>query len=1119
MTLIAEQGLDVLFGPITEFFTWMEQVFWFFVIVGVIVMIIGIVLTIVASVGLGTIVGKVVKKAVSEELGEAESGGVVVNKAVSEELGEAESSGVVVKKEASEELRETLSSFNQSGSESGGSSSRGSLLGLVGTFLGLGIIPFTIFTASKAGDYGFQDDWFRPVMWLGLAGGIVFAIAYQRRRIRRLGKDKAGRGWFYFGLVIAAAAIGAMGSVTCTSLAYIAWQRAAVVGPPPVIELPSITNTLDMTLIEIPAGTFMMGSPETEKNHQGDEHLHKVTISKPFCMQTTEVTQGQWKEMMGTEPWKGKNDVKEGANYPAVYVSWDDSVAFCEKLSAREGKEYRLPTEAEWEYVCRAGTQTAWSVGDDANVLGDYAWHKENTRNKYRMEPYAHQVGLKKANAFGLYDMHGNVFEWCHDYYGADYYKQSTEPDPTGPTSGDKRVLRGGDWSNYTRLARSASRRRGVAGLRYSYGFRLVRVLDESEGLRLKAARAEKTTAVTAAFAKSDWKAVLALDPDNTEGLQLKAAILARDGITNTLGMTLNKIPAGTFMMGSPEDESERRANEHQHKVTISKSFYMQTTEVTQGQWQALMGTEPWKSEQNGKKGSVFSSTKHVKEGVNYPASFISWDEAVLYCKKLSEKEGKTYRLPTEAEWEYACRAGTKTTWGFGDDALLEQYAWYYGNADNHGAKYAHQAGLKKSNGFGLHDMHGNVNEWCHDYYGENYYEQSPENDPSGPAQGPFRVLRGGSWLNFTRDSRSASRLGSRAYRGYNVGFRLVRELDSTEKAAAAAAALAKGDWKQALALDPDNSQGLRLKAIAITAAITAAIAKGDWETVLVLDATNSDGLRLKAVAITAAIAKGDWKTVLALDVTNSDGLRLQAAAEKAAILAGNPITNTLGMTLNNIPAGTFMMGFIEAQHKVTISKTFYMQTTEVTQGQWKALMGTAPWKGEHYVKEGDYYPATYVSWDDAVAYCKKLSAKEGKTYRLPTEAEWEYACRAGTQTTWSFGNDANVLGDYAWYAKNSFRGGPRCALQVGLKKSNAFGLYDMHGNVNEWCHDYYGEDYYKQSSAQDPTGPVTGSSRVLRGGSYWAKDSRLTRSACRYRKVVGGRDNSVGFRLVRELD
>jgi len=198
-------------------------------------------------------------------------------------------------------------------------------------------------------------------------------------------------------------------------------------------------------------------------------------------MQTTEVTQGQWKALMGTEPWKGQEFskyVKEGANYPASYVSWDDAVAYCKKLSEKESKTYRLPTEAEWEYACRAGTKTAWSFGNDEKVIGDYAWYDKNAV-EIVSEQYAHQVGLKKPNGFGLYDMHGNVYEWCHDYYGEDYYKQSSEEDPTGPTSGSSRVLRGGSWVSYTRRSRSAFRHRGDAGLRNRYyGFRLVRELD-----------------------------------------------------------------------------------------------------------------------------------------------------------------------------------------------------------------------------------------------------------------------------------------------------------------------------------------------------------------------------------------------------------------------------------------------------------------------------------------------------------------------------------------------------------------------------------------------------------------------------------------------------------------
>jgi len=241
---------------------------------------------------------------------------------------------------------------------------------------------------------------------------------------------------------------------------------------------------------------------------------------------------------------------------------------------------------------------------------------------------------------------------------------------------------------------------------------------------------------------------------------------------------------------------------------------------------------------------------------------------------------------------------------------------------------------------------------------------------------------------------------------------------------------------------------------------------------------------------------------------------------------AKESITNTIGMKLNLIPAGTFTMGSPatekdrtpdEDQHTVTITKAFYMQTTEVTRSQWTAVMGAEPWKGQSYVKEGPNYPATHISWEDAVAYCEKLSKAEDKTYRLPTEAEWEYACRAGAQTTWSFGNDEKVLGDYVWYEKNAWDIGEKYAHQVRSKKPNAFGLYDMHGNVYEWCHDYYEADYYKSSPGEDPTGPASGILRVLRGGS-WVYDSRSTRSAYRYKYGVDYRNGNLGFRLVREL-
>ena len=180
--------------------------------------------------------------------------------------------------------------------------------------------------------------------------------------------------------------------------------------------------------------------------------------------------------------------------------------------------------------------------------------------------------------------------------------------------------------------------------------------------------------------------------------------------------------------------------------------------------------------------------------------------------------------------------------------------------------------------------------------------------------------------------------------------------------------------------------------------------------------------------------------------------------------------------------------------------------------------MGTEPWKGKRLIKEGDNYPASYVSWENVIVYCRKLSQKDGKTYRLPTEAEWEYACRAGSTAMYSFGEDASHLGVYAWYNKNAFAINERYVHRVGLKKANAFGLYDMHGNVWEWCSDWYREDYYGNSPAADPGGPSSGLSRVLRGGS-WYRGAEESRCASRRLFSPDLGSSSYGFRVVCEHD
>ena len=208
------------------------------------------------------------------------------------------------------------------------------------------------------------------------------------------------------------------------------------------------------------------------------------------------------------------------------------------------------------------------------------------------------------------------------------------------------------------------------------------------------------------------------------------------------------------------------------------------------------------------------------------------------------------------------------------------------------------------------------------------------------------------------------------------------------------------------------------------------------------------------------------------------------------------------------IRAGTFMMGD-NIQHQVVIKRPFYMQATEVTQGQWRKIMGNNP---SLFKDCGDGCPVENVSWGDVQGFIRRLNQIEGvDKYRLPTEAEWEYACRSGSSAKYSFGDNENDLVDYAWYDKNS----NRQTHPVAQKRPNAWGLYDMHGNVSEWCQDWY--DDYPTGTATDPKGPPTGQHSVLRGGS-WLSSASVVQSAFRSEDYPVVRCNDIGFRLVRSF-
>lgn len=266
----------------------------------------------------------------------------------------------------------------------------------------------------------------------------------------------------------------------------------------------------------------------------------------------------------------------------------------------------------------------------------------------------------------------------------------------------------------------------------------------------------------------------------------LISSLEAKDFV-NSIGMVFKEIPTGEFMMGSvtpkcPKDDPFTRVNEYlkcvnasdsntnsdespQHKVSID-GFYMGSTEVTQLQYYKVMGKNP----------SEFLTDELDYDSRHNPVDNVTWDDANAFVKRLNKMENTDkYRLPTEAEWEYAARAGTKTKWSFGDDELLiGDYAWYALNSGDQ----THPVGKKQPNPWGLYDMHGNVWEWCQDWYVDNY--DSTPTDGSANFSGPKeqKVLRGGSWIYFAQDARSAIRsYDDRSAHYVIVGFRVARDM------------------------------------------------------------------------------------------------------------------------------------------------------------------------------------------------------------------------------------------------------------------------------------------------------------------------------------------------------
>jgi formylglycine-generating enzyme required for sulfatase activity len=533
-------------------------------------------------------------------------------------------------------------------------------------------------------------------------------------------------------------------------------------------------------LVRLPAGEFLMGS---ETGDSDEKPVHRVRIDESFYMGRTEVTVRQFQAFVEATGYK--TDAENGnwaANYspagfpivpghgfnwrqprfeqsddnPAVCISWDDAIAFCKWLSQETGEYCRLPSEAEWEYACRAGGDT-----ESSQNIDEMGWYRDNSAGK------THPVGQKKPNALGLYDMHGNAWEWCLDVWHSNYRGAPADGSPWLtedylPQVAIRRVLRGGAWCRRDFKLSSTFRYRGTPDFR-------------SDGTGFRIACSAKIVNVEPEIGKPAYRRPENEDvpaTENSSALDLGFTIRGEK-------FELVRISPGQFLMGSKRDSEEQPI----HRVKIDYSFDIGRTEVTVRQFRAFIEATDYQTDAEKERWAWTRSGQRdwdpealicwwnlpFKQSDNDPASCISWYDAMEFCRWLSGETGMNIRLPSEAEWEYACRAGTDGDFA-GD---VEQMAWHRANSGHR----THPVAQKTPNPWGLYDMHGNVWEWCLDMWHSGYESAPADGSPWMRAKFFEPVMRGGTFINPQWWLRSANHMrnnpGNRF--SYNQGIRIVR--------------------------------------------------------------------------------------------------------------------------------------------------------------------------------------------------------------------------------------------------------------------------------------------------------------------------------------------------------
>ncbi len=504
-----------------------------------------------------------------------------------------------------------------------------------------------------------------------------------------------------------------------------------ILNPPGFANQTFTVKGVNFDMIAVEGGTFTMGATEEQGSeaYNDEKPTHPVTLSS-YYIGKTEVTQELWEAVMGSNPsWFKDSDFNDpnfkDPKLPVEQVSWNDCQTFITKLNALTGKNFRLPTEAEWEFAARGGNKSKGYKYSGSNTIVDVAWYISNSN--YASCP----VATKAPNELGIYDMSGNVWEWCSDWFGN--YSSESQTNPTGPKGASSRVFRGGGWYSDTRYCRVAYRGNNTPDYINSY-----------LGLRLCLSEAQNNSD----FDHNGDGAV-----DLSDVAILIDYILYPPGFANQtftvkgVNFEMVAVDGGTFTMGATEEQGSAAENDEKptHPVTLS-SYYIGKTEVTQELWEAVMGSNPsWF------KDSDFNDPNF--KDPKLPVEQVSWNDCQTFITKLNALTGKNFRLPTEAEWEFAARGGNKSKgYKYSGSNTIVDVAWYISNSNYASCPVA----TKAPNELGIYDMSGNVWEWCSDWFG-NYSSESQTN-PTGPKSGSYRVERGGCWYCNTRYCRVSYR-------------------------------------------------------------------------------------------------------------------------------------------------------------------------------------------------------------------------------------------------------------------------------------------------------------------------------------------------------------------------